>query len=50
MAGSDNEPRLQLYLGPIVGVLVLLFALIFTMLNLIVDLLYAVLNPKLRHA
>lgn len=27
MAGSDNEPRLQLYLGPIVGVLVLLFAL-----------------------
>ena len=30
--------------------IVLLFALIFTGVNLIVDLLYAVLNPRLRHA
>ena len=34
---------------PLIQGIVLLFALIFTMLNLIVDLLYAVLNPRLRH-
>lgn len=27
MAGTSNEPRMQLYLGPIVGILVLLFSL-----------------------
>jgi peptide/nickel transport system permease protein len=29
---------------------VLLFAVIFIAVNLVVDLLYAVLNPRLRHA
>ncbi len=35
---------------PLIQGIVLLFALIFTLVNLIVDLLYAVLNPRLRHA
>jgi peptide/nickel transport system permease protein len=35
---------------PLIQGIVLLFALIFTVVNLIVDLLYAVLNPRLRHA
>ena len=34
---------------PLIQGIVLLFALIFTTINLIVDLLYAVLNPRLRH-
>jgi peptide/nickel transport system permease protein len=35
---------------PLIQGIVLLFAIIFTGVNLIVDLLYAVLNPRLRHA
>jgi ABC-type dipeptide/oligopeptide/nickel transport system permease component len=35
---------------PLIQGIVLVFALIFTVVNLIVDLLYAVLNPRLRHA
>ena len=35
---------------PLIQGIVILFAVIFTAVNLIVDLLYAVLNPKLRHA
>lgn len=35
---------------PLIQGIVLLFAAIFTGVNLIVDLLYAVLNPRLRHA
>ena len=35
---------------PLIQGIVLLFALIFTVVNLIVDLLYALLNPRLRHA
>jgi ABC-type dipeptide/oligopeptide/nickel transport system permease component len=35
---------------PLIQGIVLLFALLFTGVNLIVDLLYAVLNPRLRHA
>jgi ABC-type dipeptide/oligopeptide/nickel transport system permease component len=35
---------------PLIQGIVLLFAVIFTAVNLIVDLLYAVLNPRLRHA
>lgn len=35
---------------PLIQGIVLLFALLFTLVNLIVDLLYAVLNPRLRHA
>lgn len=35
---------------PLIQGIVILFAVIFTVVNLIVDLLYAVLNPRLRHA
>jgi len=35
---------------PLIQGIVILFAVIFTAVNLIVDLLYAVLNPRLRHA
>lgn len=35
---------------PLIQGIVICFALIFTMINLVVDLLYAVLNPRLRHA
>ena len=35
---------------PLIQGIVLLFALLFTLVNLVVDLLYAVLNPRLRHA
>ncbi len=35
---------------PLIQGIVLLFALIFTMVNLLVDLTYAALNPRLRHA
>jgi peptide/nickel transport system permease protein len=35
---------------PLIQGIVLLFALLFTVVNLIVDLLYVLLNPKLRHA
>lgn len=35
---------------PLIQGIVLLFALLFTLVNLAVDLLYAVLNPRLRHA
>ena len=35
---------------PLIQGIVLLFALLFTLVNLCVDLLYAVLNPRLRHA
>ncbi len=34
---------------PLIQGIVILFAVIFTVINLIVDLLYAVLNPRLRH-
>jgi ABC-type dipeptide/oligopeptide/nickel transport system permease component len=34
---------------PLIQGIVLLFALLFTGVNLAVDLLYAVLNPRLRH-
>ncbi|WP_306119311.1 MULTISPECIES: ABC transporter permease [unclassified Roseitalea] len=35
---------------PLIQGIVIVFALIFTVVNLIVDMLYAVLNPRLRHA
>ena len=35
---------------PLIQGIVILFAVIFTVVNLVVDLLYAVLNPRLRHA
>jgi ABC-type dipeptide/oligopeptide/nickel transport system permease component len=35
---------------PLIQGIVILFAAIFTVVNLVVDLLYAVLNPRLRHA
>jgi ABC-type dipeptide/oligopeptide/nickel transport system permease component len=35
---------------PLIQGIVILFAAIFTAVNLVVDLLYAVLNPRLRHA
>lgn len=35
---------------PLIQGIVILFALIFTTINLLVDLLYVVLNPRLRHA
>ena len=35
---------------PLIQGIVILFAVIFTAVNLVVDLLYAVLNPRLRHA
>lgn len=35
---------------PLIQGIVILFALIFTTINLLVDMLYAVLNPRLRHA
>jgi len=35
---------------PLIQGIVILFALIFTMVNLVVDMTYALLNPRLRHA
>ena len=35
---------------PLIQGIVVLFALLFTVVNLVVDMLYAVLNPRLRHA
>jgi ABC-type dipeptide/oligopeptide/nickel transport system permease component len=35
---------------PLIQGIVILFALIFTLVNLVVDMLYVVLNPRLRHA
>ena len=35
---------------PLIQGIVILFALLFTMINLAVDMLYVVLNPRLRHA
>lgn len=35
---------------PLIQGIVILFALLFTVVNLVVDMLYVVLNPKLRHA
>lgn len=35
---------------PLIQGIVILFALLFTLVNLVVDMLYAVLNPRLRHA
>ena len=35
---------------PLIQGIVLLFALLFTAINLVVDMLYVVLNPRLRHA
>jgi len=35
---------------PLIQGIVILFALIFTLVNLAVDMLYVVLNPRLRHA
>ena len=35
---------------PLIQGIVLLFALLFTVVNLVVDMLYVVLNPRLRHA
>lgn len=35
---------------PLIQGIVILFALLFTMVNLVVDMLYVVLNPRLRHA
>lgn len=35
---------------PLIQGIVLLFALLFTIVNLVVDMLYVVLNPRLRHA
>ena len=35
---------------PLIQGIVLLFALLFTAVNLVVDMLYVVLNPRLRHA
>ena len=37
-------------LEPLIQGIVILFAVIFTGVNLIVDLAYAALNPRLRHA
>ena len=34
---------------PLIQGIVILFALMFTLVNLIVDLTYALLNPRLRH-
>jgi peptide/nickel transport system permease protein len=34
---------------PLIQGIVILFAVIFTAVNLVVDLLYTVLNPRLRH-
>ena len=34
---------------PLIQGIVILFALMFTVVNLVVDLLYAALNPRLRH-
>ncbi len=34
---------------PLIQGIVILFAVIFVAVNLVVDLLYAVLNPRLRH-
>ena len=34
---------------PMIQGIVILFAVLFTLVNLTVDLLYAVLNPRLRH-
>ena len=35
---------------PLIQGIVLLFALLFTAVNLVVDMLYTLLNPRLRHA
>jgi peptide/nickel transport system permease protein len=35
---------------PLIQGIVILFALLFTLVNLVVDMLYVVLNPRLRHA
>ena len=35
---------------PLIQGIVLLFALLFTVVNLVVDMLYVLLNPRLRHA
>lgn len=35
---------------PLIQGIVLLFALLFTVINLLVDMLYVILNPRLRHA
>ena len=35
---------------PLIQGIVLIFALLFTMVNLVVDMAYAALNPRLRHA
>jgi ABC-type dipeptide/oligopeptide/nickel transport system permease component len=35
---------------PLIQGIVLLFALLFTAINLVVDMLYVVFNPRLRHA
>ncbi|KJY68545.1 ABC transporter permease [Vibrio nigripulchritudo] len=35
---------------PLIQGIVILFALLFTLVNLVVDLMYAILNPRLRHA
>jgi peptide/nickel transport system permease protein len=35
---------------PLIQGIVILFALLFTLVNLAVDMLYVVLNPRLRHA
>ena len=35
---------------PLIQGIVIVFALLFTLVNLVVDMLYAVLNPRLRHA
>ena len=35
---------------PLIQGIVILFALIFTIVNLAVDMTYALLNPRLRHA
>jgi peptide/nickel transport system permease protein len=35
---------------PLIQGIVILFALIFTVVNLVVDMTYAALNPRLRHA
>ncbi len=34
---------------PLIQGIVLLFAALFTLINLVVDMLYVVLNPRLRH-
>ncbi|MCB1079230.1 MAG: ABC transporter permease subunit, partial [Verrucomicrobiae bacterium] len=35
---------------PLIQGIVLVFALLFTVVNLVVDMTYALLNPRLRHA